>query len=77
MDQDKEDFSVGASIPKAMGSGGGNVVVHLYVWDRKDHREIRLRAPSSIGSAVATRKALETLRQAYQAADPRLEVHGT
>lgn len=59
LDDDKPTFSVGVSIPKFAASGGGNVVVHLYTWDRGDHRETKLQAPYTMGSAGATRKAVD------------------
>jgi hypothetical protein len=70
LDDDVEDFAVGVSIPKAVGTGGGSIVLQLFVWDRGDRREARVRSPYSIGSASSTRKALNALGLAYQEADP-------
>ncbi|WP_030264231.1 hypothetical protein [Streptomyces sp. NRRL B-24484] len=75
LNEDKEDFAVGASIPKALGTGGGVVTIHLYVWDRGARRELCLRAPCSIGNTNATRRALETFVDTYRAEDPELIAH--
>ncbi|WP_142211942.1 hypothetical protein [Streptomyces sp. SLBN-118] len=74
LESDEADFCVGVSIPKAAGSGGGVVVVQFFAWDRGDHREIRLRSPSTIGSSGSTRQVLVGLRQAYAAKDTQLKI---
>jgi hypothetical protein len=70
LDDDAEDFAVGVTVPKTIGTGGGSVVVQMYVWDRGDRREARLRSPHTMGSTNATYKALGVLADAYRAADP-------
>ena len=71
LEQDRPAFSVGASIPKASGTGGGVVVLQLYVWDRNDHREVSVLGPSSMGSSSATNRRLADLQAAFHRADPQ------
>ncbi|MEU6050634.1 hypothetical protein AB0M94_00820 [Streptomyces xanthochromogenes] len=73
-ENDQADYCVGVSIPKAAGSDGGVVIVQLFAWDRGDHRDIRLRSASAIGSSGATRQVLAALSQAYAARDTRLKI---
>ncbi|MGV1003344.1 MAG: hypothetical protein ACOYEV_00975 [Candidatus Nanopelagicales bacterium] len=42
-EQDRDDFCVGAHIPKLVGSGGGATrTVQMTVWDRGNHRKVML-----------------------------------
>lgn len=74
LDTDKATFTVGVSIPKFSSTGGGDVTLHMYVWDRGDHREVELLAPYTVGSAIASKRALDNLVTAVQSADDSLEI---
>lgn len=71
LDDDPEDFAVGVFIPTLTGTSGGTVAVHMYVWDRADHREVRLVSPHGrISGATKSRRALEHFVEAITARDP-------
>jgi hypothetical protein len=64
LNTDPPGFAVGVTIPKFIGTGGGNIVLQLYLWDRGSHREGRVVTPYSSGAASASRNALDQLAQA-------------
>lgn len=74
LDRDRAHFAVAASIPKFAGSGGGNVVLHCYIWDRHVHRSISLLSPHTIGSSSSSKSALAKVVEAIRTADPGARV---
>jgi len=74
LDQDKPDFSVGVNIPKFAGTGGGETTVHMYIWDRGNHREVALVSPHTIGSAPSARKAVAHILTELSQQDRNLQV---
>jgi hypothetical protein len=69
-DGDPAAFEIGVHIPTFTGSNGGGVVLHMYVWDRGDHREAQLVSPHGmISGAAKSRKRLQQLMQAIRQHD--------
>lgn len=66
--------SLGASIPKFAGTGGGATVVHMYIWDRGSTRQVEVLVPHTIGSGSSAKKALHRMVAAIQDADPSCTV---
>ena len=49
LDDDRPDFSVGVWIGKFVnGANGAGTAVHMYVWDRGDHREVHIISPHGL-----------------------------
>jgi hypothetical protein len=63
IDTDPPSFSVGASIPKLSGTGDGNVVIQLYLWERGTHRDGRIITAYSLGARSASLRALDEVTQ--------------
>jgi hypothetical protein len=74
LDDDKPAFSVGAVIPKYSGGGGGNMVIHMYVWDRGEQREVALVSPHTMGGGSASKKTLDTVLGGFRNLDRQLVV---
>ena len=72
---DAATFSAGVSIPKFAGSGGGDVVIQMFAWEREGGRELKLITPYTIGSASASKKALQEVTAAFRAADREAQVN--
>lgn len=76
LDDDPVAFSVGVSIPKFSGTGGGVVTLHLYVWDRGSSREVLLVSPHTSTTGHSAKKALSKVLGSFQQLDPSLSVLG-
>lgn len=75
LDDDPCAFEVGAYIPTFSGSDGGAVVLHMYVWERDDHREVRLATPHGlIAGAGKSKRRLRRLADAIQSSDPQARI---
>lgn len=73
LDADQPNFSVGVSIPKASGTGGGTIVIQMLIWDRASHRDVTILSPVSMGNKSASSRALDLMRQSFVDADPQAQ----
>ena len=73
LETDQPQFSVGVSIPKFVGSGGG-IVLQAFIWDRGPHRETKIVTPYTVGSSSSSKTALAKLADAYRDADTSARV---
>lgn len=52
LDDDRPAFSVGVAVPKAQGAHINGTNVHMYVWDRGNHRDVVLAAHHSLAGGA-------------------------
>jgi hypothetical protein len=70
LDDDPAAFEIGVTIPTMSFTNGGGVTLHMYVWDRGDHRHVQLVSPHGIVSGgQKSRRRLNQLVQAIQRHD--------
>jgi hypothetical protein len=68
-------FMVGIGIPKVSAGAAGNVNhVHMYVWDRGDHREVELFTPHGLTGGAFADQRLAKFVPFFTAKDPSAEV---
>lgn len=67
LNDDSPHFSVGVAVPKAQGAHMHGTNVHMYVWDRGDHRAVVLAAHHSLAGGVHANKLIEAVRSQLQA----------
>lgn len=66
LDQDRPTFSVGVGVPKAQGAHTNGTNVHMYVWDRGDHRDVALWAHHSLTGGAHANRLLATARASVE-----------
>lgn len=72
---DPPTFEIAVHIPTMSYTAGGSVVLHMYVWDRRNHRQLRFVAPHGmVMGAHKSRKRLEQLISAVRAGDPGAKI---
>jgi hypothetical protein len=75
LDDDLATFEIGVHLPTFSGTNGGGVTLHMYVWDRGDHREVQLVTPHGvISGASKSKRRLRQFVEAIQQHDPALAV---
>jgi hypothetical protein len=72
---DPPTFEIAVHIPTFSYTAGGSVVLHMYVWDRGTHRQLRFVAPHGmVAGTKKSRRQLEKLISAVQAGDPGAKI---
>ena len=61
LNDDRPHFSVGVAVPKAQGAHMHGTNVHMYVWDRGDHRDVLLLAHHSLAGGAHANQLLEAI----------------
>lgn len=78
LDEDQPDFTVGVGLAKGnvvSGAGGGDAdIIHLYVWDRGDYRELELYSPYRALRRGRSVKLVQKFINGYQQVDQQLQV---
>lgn len=62
LNDDPPAFSVGVAVPKAAGAHQHGTNVHMYVWDRGNHRDVALWAHHSIAGGAHASQLFEAVR---------------
>jgi hypothetical protein len=74
IDGNKPDFEVGVLIRKFYGgANGAGTTVHMYVWDRGDHREVALYSPHDLFGSSRSGKMIDKFTGTFRQADPGLK----
>ena len=55
-------FAVGVSVPKAQGAHLHGTNVHMYVWDRGNHRDVVLAAHHSLAGGAHASQLIDAAR---------------
>lgn len=66
LNTDRPTFSIGVSVPKAQGAHINGTNLHMYVWDRGDHRDVALWTHHSLTGGSHASKLLEAARSAIE-----------
>lgn len=57
------------------GAAAGDAdVIHLYAWDRGNHRELQLFSPHGTFNRGRSMKLVQRFLEAYRQADPELQI---
>jgi hypothetical protein len=67
LDDDPPTFGIGVSVPKANGAHLNGTNLHMYVWDRGNHRDVALWAHHSLTGGSHAAKLLGVARGAVEA----------
>lgn len=67
LNDDPPAFSVGVAVPKAQGAHANGTNVHMYVWDRGDHRDVALAAHHSLTGGSHAAKLIQAVRSQVEA----------
>jgi hypothetical protein len=67
LNDDRPAFSVGVAVPKAQGAHQHGTNVHMYVWDRGNHRDVALAAHHSLTGGSHATKLIEAVRSQVEA----------
>ncbi len=67
LNDDPPAFSVGVAVPKAQGAHQHGTNVHMYVWDRGNHRDVVLAAHYSLTGGSHATKLIEAVRSQVEA----------
>lgn len=62
LNDDPPAFSIGVAVPKAQGAHVNGTNVHMYVWDRGDHRDVALWAHHSLTGGSHAMKLINSCR---------------
>jgi hypothetical protein len=60
-------FSIGVGVPKMQGAHQHGTGVHMYVWERGNHRDVALVAHHSLAGGMHASKLLAAARSAVEA----------
>jgi len=65
LNTDPPSFAVGVSVPKANGAHMHGTNVHMYVWDRGNHRDVTLAADHSLAGGAHANKLIQAVRSQF------------
>ena len=75
LDSDKPTFMVGCNIPKMFNSSQGNAAtIHMYVWDRGEHRDVEFTSPHGMMGGGSAAKLVRKMIASFQQTDSTLSV---
>lgn len=75
LDTDPPAFTIGCNIPKMTNSAAGACnTIHMYVWDRGNHREVEFYSPHGMLGGGSSAKLVRKAISRFQEADPKLDV---
>jgi hypothetical protein len=65
LNDDRPAFSVGVAVPKAQGAHQHGTQVHMYVWDRGDHRDVILAAHHSLAGGAHANQLIQAVTSQF------------